>query len=330
MGPLPKNIYEQQAANRRNTALVVCVFILFFGFLGFGFDAFILGFHPRPTDDHPGFPFPVATLIALAYAGFTTARSLRSGDSTVLRSACAEPVPENDPAYRQLVNIADEMAIASGIVRPKLYLVNDPDPNAFATGRDPKHASIAVTRGLVEKLGREELQGVIAHEMSHIRNNDVRLMTVVAALIGAVMLLVEFGLRTMQFGGGRKKSSSTGRNSGGAGAVLFVLWLFAMIVAPLVSQLLALAVSRQREFLADASGAELTRNPGALASALEKIDAADEPTRSIKKGTGNLCIADPLGRQANEREGFLADLLATHPPVRKRITALRAMAYQAA
>lgn len=330
MGPLPKNIYEQQAANRRNTALVVCAFILFFAFLGFGFDAFLLGFPPRTTDHDFGVPFPVATLVALAYAGFTTARSLRSGDSAVLRSACAEPIPESDPAYRQLFNIADEMSIASGIVRPKLYLIADPDPNAFATGRDPAHASIAVTQGLVRTLSREELQGVIAHEMSHIRNNDVRLMTVVAALIGAVMLLVEFGLRTMQFGGGRKKSSSGGRSGGGAGLVLFVLWLFAMVVAPLVSQLLALAVSRQREYLADASGAELTRNPGALASALEKIDAADDPTRSIKKGTGNLCIADPLGRRANEREGFLADLLATHPPVGKRITALRAMAYQGA
>jgi heat shock protein HtpX len=155
-------------------------------------------------------------------------------------------------------------------------------------------------------------------------------MTVVAALIGGVMLIVEFGLRTLQFGGGRKRSSSSGRGSGGAGLALFAVWLAALVVAPFVSQLLAMAVSRQREYLADASGAELTRNPGALASALEKIDAADEPTRSIKKGTGHLCIADPLGRQANEREGFLADLLATHPPIRKRITALRAMAYQGA
>jgi heat shock protein HtpX len=330
MGPLPKNIYEQQAANRRNTLLVVCVFILFFGFLGFGFDAFLLGFSPWTAGDDFGVPFPVATVIALAYAGFTAARSLRSGDSAVLQSACAEPVPENDPAYRQLVNVADEMSVASGIPRPKLYFITDPDPNAFTTGRDPAHASIAVTRGLVEKLTREELQGVVAHEMSHIRNNDVRLMTVVAALIGAVMLLVEFGLRTMRFGGGRKTSSSSKRSSGGAGPVLFVLWILAMVIAPLISQLLALAVSRQREYLADASGAELTRNPGALASALEKIDAADEPTRSIKKGTGHLCIADPLGRRVNEREGFLADLFATHPPVLKRITALRAMAYQGA
>jgi len=328
MGPLPKNIYEQQAANKRNTVVVVLVFILFFGFLGYGFDAFLLGFVLAGTEDGPGIPFPVVTLIALAYAGFTSVRSLRSGDAAVLHSACAQPVQENDPAYRQLVNVADEMSIASGIARPKLYVITDPDPNAFATGRDPAHASIAVTMGLVEQLSREELQGVIAHEMSHIRNNDIRLMTVVAALIGAVMLMVELGLRTMRFGGGRKSSSSSGRGSGGAGLVFFIFWLVALIVAPFVSRLLAMAVSRQREYLADASGAELTRNPGALASALQKIDAADQPTRSIKKGTGHLCIADPLGLKANEREGFLADLFATHPPVQKRITALRAMAYQ--
>jgi heat shock protein HtpX len=303
------------------------VFVLFFGFLGLGFDTFLLGF--PPGDHFPGIPFPVATLIAVTYAVFTAARSLRSGDTSVLRSACAQPVPPDDPAYRQLENVADEMAIASGIARPKLYLIADPDPNAFATGRDPAHSSIAVTQGLVEKLSREELQGVIAHEMSHIRNNDVRLMTVVAALIGAVMLLVELGLRTFRFGGGRRKSSS-GRGSGGAGGVFFVIWILAMVIAPVVSQLLAMAVSRQREYLADAAGAELTRNPGALASALQKIDAAEEPTRSIKKGTGHLCIADPLGRPANEREGFLADLFATHPPIQKRITMLKAMAYQGA
>ena len=219
------------------------------------------------------------------------------------------------------------MAIAAGVPKPEVYVIPDPDPNAFATGKDPSHAVIAVTEGLLTSLNRDELQAVVAHEMGHVRNYDIRLMTVVAALIGAVMLLSEFGMRTMRFGGGGRRSSS--RSSGGAGgAILFVLWLVALILAPFISRLLAMAVSRQREFLADASGAELTRNPSALASALEKIDSAVEPTRSIKKGTAHLCIANPLGGDVNEKEGFLADLFATHPPIRKRIMLLKGMAYQ--
>jgi heat shock protein HtpX len=165
--------------------------------------------------------------------------------------------------------------------------------------------------------------------MSHIRNLDTRLMTVVAALIGAVTLLTEFGLRAMRMGGMRRRSSS-GRGGGAGGAVLFLVWIVAALLAPVISRILAMAVSRQREYLADASAAELTRNPAALAAALRKIDDADEPTRAIKKGTGHLCIADPLGRSANEHEGMFADLFATHPPIEKRITLLNAMAYRSA
>jgi heat shock protein HtpX len=220
------------------------------------------------------------------------------------------------------------MAIAAGLPRPALYVIPDPDPNAFATGRDPQHASIAVTLGLLDQLSRDELQGVIAHEMGHIRNLDIRLMTVVAALIGTVMLISEYGLRLMRFGvGGKSRKSSSDKGGGGLGAMMFVLWLIALILAPFLSRILAMAVSREREYLADASGAQLTRNPAALASALEKIDAAEDPTRAIKKGSAHLCIADPLGRNVNEKEGTFADLFATHPPIRKRITYLRAMAY---
>jgi heat shock protein HtpX len=192
----------------------------------------------------------------------------------------------------------------------------------------PERASIAVTEGLVEQLNREELQAVVAHEMGHIRNYDIRLMTVVAALIGTVLLISEFGTRTMRFGGGRSSKKSS-KDSGGLG-ILMVVWIVALILAPFIAQILAMAVSRQREYLADASGAELTRNPLALASALQKINDAVEPTRSIKKGTAHLCIEDPLGRQVNEREGFMADLMGTHPPIGKRITLLKAMAYQKA
>jgi heat shock protein HtpX len=322
MAGTPANIYEQQSANRRNTTVVMAAFVLFVGFLGFGFDAFILGF----GGEDALLAYPVATILALLLGGFSAYNGLQSGAVSVLRSAGAEPAPAEDPRYRQLHNVVEEMAIAAGVPKPQVFVIPDGDPNAFATGKDPANASIAVTRGLLEQLTREELQAVVAHEMGHVRNYDIRLMTVVAALIGAVMLLTELGMRTMRFGGGRRKSSS--RSGGGGGAILFVIWLIALILAPFISRLLAMAVSRQREFLADASGAELTRNPSALASALEKIDAAVEPTRSIKKGTAHLCIANPLGGDINDREGFVADLFATHPPIRKRIMLLKGMAYQ--
>lgn len=320
MAGLPRNILEQQEANKRKTVLVMVLFITFVGFLGFGFDLFVLGFLSAGR-----VVIPIGTLVALA-AGLGSAYwSLQNGARTVLASSNAQAIPEDNPRYQQLRNIVDEMAIASGLPRPRVYVIPDPDPNAFATGKSPDYACVAVTEGLIDSLNREELQAVIAHEMGHVRNYDIRVMTVIAALIGAVMLLSEFGLRTMRFGGGKRRSN----REGGAGmAIVFVLWIVAMILAPFIAQILALAVSRQREYLADASGTEMTRNPLALASALEKIDASVEPTRSIKKGTAHLCIGDPLGRRINGREGFFAEAFATHPPIRKRIALLKAMAYQ--
>ena len=319
----PRNMYEQQAANRRNTLLVMAAFVLFVGLLGLGFDVFMLGF----PGTEMGLQIPIVAILAVGFGSISAFWSLQSGAKSVLASSTAVPIIAGDPRYQQLVNVVDEMSIASGLPRPALYLIPDPDPNAFATGKDPGHASIAVTQGLLDQLNRDELQGVIAHEMSHVRNYDIRLMTVVAALLGTVALLWEFGLRSMRYGGlGGKKSSSD--RKGGGNVILLVVWLVVLILAPLISRMLAMAVSRQREYLADASGAELTRNPAALASALDKIDAAIEPTRAIKKGTAHLCIVDPLGAAANDSEGFLADLFATHPPMRNRITLLKAMAYQ--
>jgi heat shock protein HtpX len=323
-----RNIYERQAANRRDTVLVMAAFVVFVALLGLGFDVFIFGFLSFDEED-PGVPLPIGTLVAAGIGTVGAVRGFQTGHLVVLRSAGAEPLNRADPGTTQLANITEEMAIAAGLPCPQIYLIPDQDPNAFATGPDPQHASIAVTRGLIERLDRDELQAVVAHEMGHIRNLDTRLMTVVAALIGTVMLISEYGVRIMRFGGGGSKRK--GRSGGGGGilgAVVLVLWLVAVVLAPLVSNILAMAVSRQREYLADASAAELTRNPSALASALEKIDGAADPTRAIKKGSAHLCIADPLGRQVNEREGTFADLFATHPPIRKRITLLRAMAYQ--
>ena len=254
----------------------------------------------------------------------------------MLLATAAQPIEELEAAatdadklkYRQLENVVDEMTIAAGIPRPKVYVVPDPDPNAFATGRDPEHASLAVTRGLLDTLDRDELQGVVAHEMSHIRNLDVRVMTLVAALVGGVALLADWAGRGMMWGGGRRRNDDEGSGGGAAGIIFFVIWLVAIVLAPIIAQALAMMVSRQREYLADASGAELTRNPMGLANALEKIDEAVAPTESINRGTAHLCIADPLGRSMNLKEGAWANLFASHPPMAARIAALKAMAFQ--
>jgi heat shock protein HtpX len=321
------NLYEQQASNRRKTWLVMLAFVAFFLLLGFGFDAFYLG--------TAGGGFPVGSVIALGVGSISAAVSYFSGDRAVLLSTAAQPVEELQASatdadrlkLRQLENVVDEMAIASGLPRPKVYVVPDADPNAFATGRDPAHASLAVTRGLLDTLDREELQGVVAHEMSHIRNLDVRVMTIVAALAGAVALLADWARRGMTWGG-RRRDRDDDRGSGAAGIIFFAVWLVAMLIAPLVAQLLAMMVSRRREYLADASGAELTRNPLGLARALETIDAATGPTAVVNRGTAHLCIADPLGRPMNLRQGAWANLFASHPPMAARIAALREMALQ--
>jgi len=220
------------------------------------------------------------------------------------------------------------MCLASGLPRPRLYVVPDNDPNAFATGRDPTRASIAVTRGLLERLDRDELQGVVAHELSHIRNYDIRLLTIIAALVGAVALLSDWATRVGPgTGGGKSSRSKDGGASGPLGLVLFAVWFAAIVLAPLIAQLLAMLVSRNREYLADASAAEMTRNPLALARALGKVEAAAEPTRAIKRGTANLCIVDPLARPIGRKVGAWADLLASHPPMEKRVAALSGMAY---
>jgi heat shock protein HtpX len=321
------NIYEQQKRNKRATVFIIIAFVLFFLFLGYGFDLFYLGIDPLGILDETAMGFPLGTFAALAVGSFMSVWGLQSGATAVLSSTQAVPVPESDPQYQTLRNVVDEMTIASGLPRPKLYIVPDADPNAFATGKDPEHSYIAVTQGLVEKLNREELQAVIAHEFSHVKNYDIRVMTLIAALVGAIILLSDWSGRVMRFGGGKKRSSSRS-NLGALGLIILVVWLLAVILAPILSQILAMAVSRQREYLADASGAELTRNPLALANALNKLESSVAPTESIKKGSAHLCIVDPLGRKMNFKDGKFADLFGTHPPIERRITLLKAMAYQ--
>jgi heat shock protein HtpX len=323
------NLYEQQRANRRKTWAIMLAFVAFFFLLGFGFDVFYL--------NQAGGYVPVGSLFALGVGSVSAVVSYFAGDRAVLAATSAQPIEtlaaSADDAdrlkLRQLENVVDEMSIASGLPRPRVYVVPDADPNAFATGRGPEHASIAVTRGLLDALSREELQGVIAHELSHVRNYDIRVMTIVAALVGGVALLSDWARRGMMWGGGGRRRRDDERGGGGIFAlVLFAIWIVAIILAPLIAQMLAMMVSRKREYLADASGAELTRNPLGLASALEKIEAAAEPTRAINRGSAHLCIADPLGRSLNVREGRWSDLFASHPPMAARIEALKQMAFQ--
>jgi heat shock protein HtpX len=304
------NIYEQQAKNRRFTWAVIAAFVVLFIFIGAMFDL------------HYGIGMPLFSIIALAFAGGSSYMSFRYGDQMILRSSNAVPLDLDDPKQRQWQNVIEEMSIASGLPLPKAYIIDDPDLNAFATGRDPENSSIAVTKGLLEKLNREELQAVAAHEMSHIRNYDIRLMLIISVLVGAIALIASWASRSMF----RSRSRSS-RSSGSAGLIMLAIWLVTAILAPLISQILAMFVSRRREYLADASGAELTRNPLALASALEKIDSAMEPTSAAYQGNAHLWIADPKASSLGQREGWAADLFATHPPIAKRISALREMSY---
>src|SRR5260221_3234795 len=282
----PPNIYEQQQRNRRSTVVIITLFILFFCFIGYGFDLFYFGVDPFGLLGDPTFGFPIATIVAPLFGSVSAMYSLKGGALAILQSTNAYPIPADSQQYRVLQNVTDEMAIAAGLPRPQVYIIPDSDPNAFATGKDPEHSYIAVTEGLLQSLNREELQGVVAHEMSHIKNLDIRLMTVIAALIGGILLLSDWARIMVRSGGARTAGKLVGRRSKNAGpilAVILVLWIIAVILAPLVSQLLALAGSRKREYLADASGAQLTRNPLALANALTKPESAEAPTASIKQ-----------------------------------------------
>lgn len=331
-------MFAQQARNRSRSRWVVAGFILFFAWLGFGGDyiAFLATRDAAPGSYHH--VFPLAGLILTALAAAIAAYSWMTGAQRVLWSTGARELLEPESAEeRQLVNVVDEMAIASGLPRPRIWIVPDDDPNAFATGSDEQHAHVAVTEGLLRTLSRDELQGVVAHEMGHIRNLDVRLMTILAALVGAVALLGDGVWRMMGRGSARGGSGGGGARGGSGGGggrrerqdggnvlvlILLALWILSWLLAPLITRLLAMSVSREREYLADAMSAQYTRNPLALASALDKLEGAAAPTRAIKTGSAHLCIADPRGGARH-----MVRWLASHPPMATRIARLREMGY---
>ncbi len=332
------NLFQQQAVNRRRTTWLVLGFVLFFAWLGFGGDWIFWQFtlNAEPGAYRHAFPWLGTVLTALG-AGIA-AYAYRTGPEKVLWATGAWEVlaPSNDAEHR-LVNVVEEMAIAAAVPKPRIWLVPDSDPNAFATGLDPTRAHVAVTQGLIEQCTRDELQAVVAHELGHVKNLDVRLMTTLAALVGAVALVSD-GLGRMLRGGGRLAGSmGSGGGGGGRGGkkgapgqlllILFVVWIISWMLAPIITQLLAIGVSRRREYLADAMSAQFTRNPLALASALQKLAGAHAPTSAIKRGAAHLCIVDPLERRLDQREGFIADVLATHPPIAMRIARLKGMGY---
>jgi heat shock protein HtpX len=302
--------YSQIGANKRNSILLVLAVVLLLGVLGLAIGWAVTG-DPRAALPSLG----IAIAIGLAASLF----SYFGGDSVVLSiSGAKEVTVESAP---QLMNVVQEMAIAANVPMPKVYLIDDTAPNAFATGRDPKHASVAITIGLLQKLDREELQGVMAHELSHVRNFDIRFSLLVGVLVGSIALLADFFLRFTFWGGGGRRSRSSSDSGGGGGLqiVVFVVAILLAIIAPIMARLVQMAVSRQREYLADASGVELTRNPVGLERALAKISLDTEPLEVANRATQHLYFENPI----KAATGTSSNLFSTHPAALDRINRLR-------
>ena len=297
------NIYDAVAANRWRTVALISVFTGLLIALGY-----VVGEVFAPGGGVAMVP------AALGLSGVSATASYFAGDKLVLAQSQARELAPGEET--QLRNIVETLSIGLGIPPPRIYVIDDTAPNAFATGRDPKHASIAVTRGLIDKLDRTELEGVIAHELSHVGNHDIRVMLLVTVLVGTIALLSDWMFRSFAFGGGRR-----GRDRGGGGGVILIIAIVLAILTPIIAMLIQFAVSRQREYLADASGALLTRYPPGLASALRKIAADKEALEVANKATASLYFANPLKDAPRAMDG----LFDTHPPIAERIRRLEAM-----
>ena len=298
---------DRIAVNRRNSLLLIA------GFLGFvTVFGYVIGYAWLGDPSRALFGLVLAFIVGTV-SGLAT---YYGGDRMVLAASRAKEITHEDAPV--LFNVVEEMAIASGSPMPKVYLVEDSAPNAFATGRDPEHASVAVTSGLLEKLNRDELQGVIAHEMSHVGNYDIRYAMLVGILVGTTVLISDFFLRGLWFGGGR------GRQREGGGQIQLIMIVVAIvfaILAPLFARLLQLSISRQREYLADATAVQLTRNPKGLADALQKISGDQEVLEVANRATAHLYIANPIKKFEKRARG----LFSTHPPIEERIQILRSL-----
>ena len=341
------NLFAQQEANRKASRRLVAGFIFFVAWLGFGGDIiwYLWSSGQASARASQGLGYsgvhviPGLGIALMILAGGMAWWGYRFGAISLIRATGGSEITEpHTDAEQRLVNVVDEMAIASGTPRPHLWVIPDKAPNAFATGIHFNDSHIAVTQGLLDTCTRDELQAVVGHEMGHVANLDVRLMTLLTALVGVVALIHSATFRGMRFGsgsgfGGRSRSRSRSGGDGdskGAGIlviVLLVLWIISWVIAPLVTRFMAMKVGRSREFLADAMSAQYTRNPEALAGALVKIGASTVVPTAIPKSSAQLCIVDPFHSTWGDRTGKFADLMATHPPLRERVARLRAMAY---
>src|SRR5438876_3796440 len=308
----PTTFFREIDRNRRNSWLLVGVVIVVLGLLG-GVIGYATGF------GWAGVVIAVIVAVAMSIGSYF------AGDGLVLASSGAKEVPVGNPPdqYKQLVDVVTEMSLAGGVPMPKVYVIDDTAPNAFATGRDPQHASIAATTGLLEKMDREELQGVIGHEMSHVRNLDIRFALLVGVLVGSIALISDWFLRFTFWGGGRNRDDDD-RGGGGLQALLFILALALAIIAPLIGRFVQLAVSRSREELADVSSVDLTRNPVGLARALRTISDDPEVLEVANRATQHLYIVNPI-KSFEERSKSMWD---THPPIAERIRILEGIAGQ--
>jgi heat shock protein HtpX len=302
--------------NRRETVALVLAFILLFLALGCAFD-FFAGTLQFQNGHLVG--APLFMVLALIFALIQSSISYFGGAPLILLSVHANKLMPDSPKHQMVLDVVQEMALASRLPVPTAYVIPDSAPNAFATGRSPAHSVICVTQGLVDEMDREEMQGVVGHEMSHIADYDIRTMMMVAVLVGGIAMLSDFMVR-LSFFGGRDRDSNN-RDSG----ILTILIIVLAVVAPILSQVIAMAVSREREYLADASSVEFTRNPRALLRALQHIAETESPLKEGTRGTAHLFIVSPLAANADDEGGFLANLLSTHPPLRKRIARLQAM-----
>lgn len=294
-------MYSNIAANKRKTVYLIIAFILLIGLVGWFFSLYAGDFY-----------ITIAVLIgAIIYAliGY-----FASAKIALSLNGAKQIVQKDNP---RLYRIVENLSITAGLPMPKVYIINDPAPNAFATGRDPQHAHVAATTGLLEMLEDEELEGVMAHEMSHVGNYDIRVMGIVLVLVTIIALLSDIFLRMMWFGGKDRDSKASGP--------VVIIGIVALIIAPIVAGLLKLAVSRKREYLADASGVLLTRYPDGLVSALEKIGQYNRPMRKVNSATSHLFFSNPLRNKKGSDEKGFAHLFSTHPPIAKRIEAINDM-----
>jgi len=305
--------YAEESANRRNSFLLALLVVAVLGVFGY-----VIGYAIGYGNSGDPMLWGIgALLIAVGFGVLSALGSYYGGDQLVLASSHAREVTQEQAP--QLFNVVNEMSVAAGVPMPRVYIIDDPSPNAFATGRDPQHSSVAVTSGLLQKLNREELQGVLGHELSHVRNYDIRFTLIVGVMVGSIALLAQLFLRyTFWFGGGRRSNNDNNSGGGGLAVVLLLVGVVLAILAPIFTAMVQMAVSRQREYLADASSVELTRNPHGLESALAKLAADNEPLHSANGATQHMYITNPL-----KKLGGGSALFSTHPPIVDRINRLR-------